>query len=133
MEIQIATLCDAATDYDGKLCVLGAFDTILVATVPAVHPQCAIALRFAFRREEEGQRIIRVHFVDEDGHPIVPPLETAIEIKLRDDAFFSTRNLILNFQQLSLARSGLYSVDVSVDGRQEASIPLQVHLILPKK
>ncbi|MDB6032554.1 MAG: hypothetical protein JWM16_2892, partial [Verrucomicrobiales bacterium] len=38
MEIQVAVLCDAATDYQGKLNILGTFDTIFTAQMPAVHP-----------------------------------------------------------------------------------------------
>jgi hypothetical protein len=129
MEIQVAALCDSAADYEGKLCLLGAFDTILAASVPAIHPQCAVALRILFRKEEEGFHQVTVMFVDEDGRSIVPPMETSFEVELPEDLFFSTRNLILNLQQLPFARHGAYSIDVSVDGRQMASIPLQIKLI----
>jgi len=129
MEIQVAALCDSAVDYDGKLCLLGAFDTIVTSALPAVHPQCSVALRILFRKEEEGFHNVSVLFVDEDGHSIVPPMETSFDIELPDDLFFSTRNLILNLQQLPFARHGAYSIDVSVDKRQLASIPLQVRLV----
>jgi len=129
MEIQVAALCDAAVDYEGKLCVLGVFDTIIAASLPAVHPQCSVALRVLFRKEEEGFHEVSVLFVDEDGHSIVPPMETSFDIQLPEDLFFSTRNLILNLQQLPFARHGAYSIDVSVDKRQMASIPLQVRII----
>src|SRR5207302_10994343 len=79
MEIQVAALCDSAVDYGGKLCLLGAFDTIIAGQVPAVHPQCSVALRLGFRKEEEGQHAVRVNFIDEDGRSIVPPLETVFE------------------------------------------------------
>ena len=54
MNIQVAVLCDAATDDNGKLNFLGAFDTIYAPQLPAVHPQCAVALRVAFMSGEEG-------------------------------------------------------------------------------
>ena len=131
MEIQVAALCDSAVDYDGKLCLLGAFDTIVATTLPAIHPQCSVALRIMFRKEEEGFHTVSVLFVDEDGHAIVPAMETSFEVELPDDLFFSTRNLILNLQQLPFARHGAYSIDVSVNKRQMASIPLQVRLNPP--
>ena len=46
MDIQIASLCDFAADYNGKLVVSGTFDTLVARAVPGVHPQCALALRF---------------------------------------------------------------------------------------
>ena len=129
MEIQVAALCDAAVDYDGKLSLLGAFDTIVAGTFPAIHPQCSVALRILFRKEEEGFHSVSVLFVDEDGRSIVPPMETSFDVTLPGDLFFSTRNLILNLQQLPFARHGAYSIDVSVDKRQMASIPLQIRLV----
>jgi len=131
MEIQVAALCDSATDYEGKLCLLGAFDTIVTGALPAVHPQCSVALRILFRKGEEGTHSVRVLFVDEDGRFILPPMETSFDIQLPEDLFFTTRNLILNLQQLPFARRGTYSIDVSVDSRQLASIPLQVRVIQP--
>jgi hypothetical protein len=126
MEIQVAALCDAAVDYDGKLCVLGAFDTIIAPSVPAIHPQCSVALRLIFRKEEEGEHRVGLNFVDEDGRPIVPPIETTIAVDLPEDFFFSSRNLVLNLQGLKFETEGQYSIDLAVDGRQIASIPLQV-------
>ncbi len=129
MEILVAALCDSAADYEGKLCLLGAFDTIVTGSLPAIHPQCSVALRILFRKEEEGFHNVSVLFVDEDGRAIVPPMETSFDIELPDDLFFSTRNLILNLQQLPFARHGAYSIDIQVDKRQMASIPLQVRLV----
>ena len=51
MNIQVAVLCDAATDDNGKLNLLGAFDTIYTQQLPAIHPQCSIALRVTFFSE----------------------------------------------------------------------------------
>jgi hypothetical protein len=126
MEIQIATLCDSAVDYGGKLSLLGAFDTIAAWELPAIHPQCSIALRILFRKEEEGPHTLSANFVNEDGKSIIPPMEGEMDIGSMGDFFFSTHNLVLNLQQLRFESAGLYSVDVAIDGRQVASVPLQV-------
>jgi hypothetical protein len=131
MEIQVAALCDAAVDYDGKLCLMGAFDTIVTTTAPAIHQQCSVALRILFRKEEEGPHQVNVLFVDEDGHSIMPPMAADFVIALPEDIFFATRNLILNLQMLLFPRPGAYAIDISVDKRQMASIPLQVRLVRP--
>lgn len=128
MDIQIAALCDSAADYSGKLSLLGAFDTIIAQSLPAVHPQCSIALRLVFRKEEEGPHKVAVNFVDEDGKSIIPPLETTILVQLPDDFYFATNNLVLNLQQLTFQNEGLYSVDVALDNTQIVSIPMQVML-----
>jgi len=126
MNIQVAVLCDAATDDNGKLNLLGAFDTIYAPQLPAVHPQCAVALRVTFMSGDEGGRKLALNFVNADGRAIMPPIEIPAAVALPDDAYFLTRNFIVNIQQLKFAEAGLYSVDIRLDGESRASIPLQV-------
>jgi hypothetical protein len=129
METPIATLCDAATDYAGKLNLLGAFDTVLTTKFPAVHPQCAIALRFVFNKGEEGHRVFRLSLVNEDGKIVMPSIELAIEIKVPEEVNYLSRNLIINLQQLKFDAPGQYAVEVLMDQRQIATIPLLVREI----
>jgi hypothetical protein len=126
MNIQVAVLCDAATDDNGKLNLLGAFDTIYAPQLPAVHPQCAVALRVTFMSGDEGQRKLALNFMNADGRAIMPPIEIPAAVALPDDAYFLTRNFIVNIQQLKFTEAGLYSVDIRLDGESRASIPLQV-------
>lgn len=131
MEVPIATLCDAATDYAGKLNLLGTFDTVLTTQFPAVHPQCAIALRFVFNKAEEGHRAFRLALVNEDGKSVMPPVELAIDVRIPDEVNYLSRNLIINLHQLKFDAAGQYSVEVLMDGRQVASIPLLVRVVKP--
>jgi hypothetical protein len=126
MNIQVAVLCDAATDDNGKLNLLGAFDTIYTQHLPAIHPQCSIALRVTFFNGDEGKHQLHLNFVDADGHSIAkfPPIP--VEVALPEDMHFGTRNYIVNLQQLKFDNPGLYSIDLSLDGQQQASIPLLV-------
>ncbi|MGP8198514.1 MAG: DUF6941 family protein [Limisphaerales bacterium] len=126
MTIQVAVLCDAATDYNGKLNLLGTFDTIYAPALPAQHPQCSVALRIAFERTEEGPHQMRILFADEDGHPILPPTEVRLEVAFPPDATFISRNFIVNIQQLKFEKTGLYSIDLIMDDRRMCSIPLAV-------
>ena len=132
MNIQVAVLCDAATDDNGKLNLLGAFDTIYARELPAVHPQCSVALRVTFFSGDEGKHTLRLNFVDADGHSIMPDFPPIpVEVTLPDDVHFGTRNFIINIQQLKFAEPGLYSVDLSLDGQSQASIPLLVKHVPP--
>jgi len=131
MNVQIAVLCDAATDYSGKLNLLGTFDTIVTQQLPAVHPQCSVALRIIFSRVEEGSHKVRMNFVDEDGRFVMPSIDMPVEVALPPDANFVARNFVINIQQLKFEKPGQYAMDIAIDGRQEASIPLQVKQVLP--
>ena len=129
MNIQVAVLCDAATEDNGKLNLLGAFDTIYTPQLPAVHPQCAVALRVAFMSGDEGARQLKLNFVNADGRAIMPPIDIPVAVALPDDVHFLTRNFIVNIQQLKFAEPGLFSVDVRLDDESQAGIPLLVKLV----
>ncbi|MGC8990104.1 MAG: DUF6941 family protein [Verrucomicrobiia bacterium] len=126
MNLQIAVLCDAATDYGGKLNLLGTFDTIIVGGLPAVHPHCAVALRVVFDRGDEGKHMLRLCFVDEDGKPIMMPVEIPFEIVIPPDAFQLSRNFIVNIQHLQFSREGHYAINITLGDQLLAAIPLKV-------
>ena len=126
MDIQVAILCDAATDNNGKLNILGTFDTIYSAQLPATHPQCSIALRMTFSKGEEGHHKVRLSFGDEDGKPVMQIPDIPLEVILPEDTIFISRNVVLNIQQLKFEKPGLYSIGIAMDGRQEGNIPLLV-------
>jgi len=126
MNIQVAVLCDAATNDNEKLYLLGAFDTIYTQQLPAVHPQCSIALRVTFGHEDEGEHKLRLNFVDADGRAIMPSMDIPVQVVLPGDLHFGTRNFVVNIQQLKFENPGLYSIDVALDGQPQGSIPLLV-------
>ncbi len=131
MDIQIAALCDAAADFNGKLCLLGTFDTIIAQKMPAVHPQCSIALRVVFSRIEEGHHKVRMTIVNDDGQPVMQGIDIPVEVSLPADATFLARNFVVNIQQMKFEKPGQYEFLIAIDGRQEASMPLQVKTVAP--
>lgn len=126
MNIEVFSLCDAATVDMGKLNMLGAFDTIWTKKTPAIHPQCSVALRIRFTSIEKGEHNVIVNFVDADGKPIVPSAGGTIKINFPDDQRSGSANLILNLQGLRIEKYGEYSIDLAVDNQQKASLPLFV-------
>ena len=129
MDIQVAVLCDAATDYKGKLNLLGTFNSVHARELPANYPQCSIVLRVVFKLVEEGSHKLRINFVDEDGKFVMPSIELPFEVKVPENDSFAYRNFILNIQRLKFEKFGQHAVDIAIDGRQEASIPLEVKQI----
>ncbi|MEZ5301629.1 MAG: hypothetical protein R3F11_13405 [Verrucomicrobiales bacterium] len=145
MDVQVATLCDSAMDYNGKLCVLGTFDTICSRGTPIIHPQCSLALRICFRPGDEGTHQFEIALIDADGQLVRhqapgkfgepemnPTLHLRPKINIRfpgEDSYFITRNIVLNLQRLKLDEAGQYSIDVSVDGEILTRVPLRVMLV----
>ncbi len=126
MNVEIIALCDAATDQQGKLNILGAFDTIFAKSLPVVHPQCAVALRLRFQRIEQGNHKITLHLVDEDGNLVIPSLDADLQLQSPPQQDSGSVNMVLNIQKLKLEKYGSYAINLAIDGRQEASIPFYV-------
>jgi hypothetical protein len=127
MEVQIASLCDSAADYGGKLCLIGAFDTILVRQFPAQHPFCSVALRIIFRDTDEGKHTMRLNLIDDDGQSLLPGMDpTELNIRLPENQFFASVNFVFNFQGMRFTKPGQYSLDITLDRAIVARIPLQV-------
>ena len=132
MDIQIATLCDFAADYNGKLVISGTFDTLAARAVPVVHPSCALALRFCFTPEDVGRHKLSINIINEDGDSLDPnnmPIEPEFEVQLPKNVPFLTRNIVMNLQGLRFPEAGIYSIDIGCDGEVLVRLPQRVLLV----
>jgi len=135
MDIQIASLCDFAADYNGKLVISGTFDALAARALPVVHPQCALALRFCFMPEDEGRHKMSITVINEDGEALDPknmPIEPEFEVRLPDNIPFLTRNVVMNLQGLRFPTAGIYSVDIGCDGELIQRLPLRIIQVNPE-
>jgi hypothetical protein len=126
MNIEAFLLCDAATDQQGKLNILGAFDSLFVPQVPTEHPACAVAVRIRFEKIEEGNHKIRLQIIDEDGNSIGPKPEANISVRPYPGLNSYIVNLVFNIQGLEFKKYGEYRIDLAIDGQIKGSLPLTV-------
>ncbi len=127
MKIEIFTLCDAATsDTSGKLNILGSFDHIFGNKTPITYPLCALALKLRFEKIEQGNKTLRLSFVNTDGKLVLPTLDQSFKVQVSPNESTANANLVLVIQQIKLEKFGDYSIDLAIDGRLEGSIPLYV-------
>src|SRR5450755_2212239 len=80
MQLEIFTLCDAATEHAGKLNIIGTFDALRALEAPIAHPQCAIAGRLRFEQIEEGNHRVSLTFADEDGNIVMPKFDSTLAV-----------------------------------------------------
>lgn len=129
MDIQIATLCDFAADYNGKLVISGTFDTLAARALPVVHPSCALAMRFCFTQEDVGRHKLSINIINEDGESLDPtnmPIEPEFDVKMPKEIPFNTRNMVMNLQGLRFSEDGIYSIDIGYDGELMMRLPLRI-------
>lgn len=127
MKLLIATLCDSAADYHGKLCVMGAFDTLCAPQFPVIHPQCSLALRLHFEPGDKGRHELSIRLLDQEGREIMPAFAPVIDVTFQQgNVPFLSRNLVLNLQRLRFDQPGIYSFEIALKGKELISLPLRV-------
>lgn len=70
MQVEILTLCDAATDCHGKLNLLGTFDVLNFSSFPWEILSFAIVARVRFDAEEGNRHEMEVVWLDADGEEV---------------------------------------------------------------
>lgn len=127
MKVEIFALCDyASTDASGKVNLLGIFDFIAAPTLPVTLNLCAVVARFRFTHADEGVKSVKITLVDKDGEMIMPALETQIPVRIASDTPTATAQVVSTIMQLRLPNYGEYTLELTIDGRQETSCPLYV-------
>ena len=124
MKVAVFTLCDFARGEGTKMNIIGTFNTIWAHQVPVRYPLCCLAAVLRFERIEEGPKTLRVSFIDSDGRNVMPTFTTQLNVQFTAAQSESTVQFAVVMQQISLPSFGEYSIDLAVDGRQEASTPL---------
>ena len=126
MNVALAVICDhALIDQAGKLSVIGIFERIWVERFPAVHPRLHLVLRLKGRRTEVGEHPIGIALKDPDGREI---LRGDGQVQIGEPPAGVTEveaGAVLAFD-VPLERAGVYSFEVTVDGRIEATLPVTV-------
>lgn len=133
MIVEIASLCDAATDQGGKLNLLGTFDR-LHAELPLVLPQCAAAFRIRYSRSEAGEHLLALHLEDLNGTVLIPPLESRVTFPPVQTSFDSQAvNLVLNIQRLRIEAAGKYVLRLRINQIEAVSLPLWMEDATPRE
>jgi hypothetical protein len=125
MTADIFTLCDFAQESDGKMTVVGAFDTIYARQFPAVHPFMCLALRLRFYIHEAGTHAMRISFAGPDGGDVAGPIEG----KLAVGGFVGSSRVVhsvFTFVNTPMEREGAVAITLSVDGHEVLTSPLYI-------
>lgn len=132
MDVALALLADFANQSaDGKLNVLGVFDTIYAPQYPALHPEMKLVIRFRLHPAEleEPPKRIQIQLRDDLGKKVA---ELGGEIKVaipegaaRPSGEMVSSDFILGINGLPLEHPGSYEFVVLVNGDVKASVPLK--------
>lgn len=124
MQVEIFTLCDAATVDHGKMNVLGTFDTLHFPDFPDESPSFAVAARVRFRPDQAGEHELHVGWFDSDGEEIETSESEFCIVDLVDG--YEVANAIWPVVAKTFYETDDLLLRLFVDGRPVADVPLYV-------
>ncbi len=126
MKVLIAAVADHAWVENGCLSLCRAFDSISVDKFPYLLARMSVALRLLINRLEAGEHKLGISLTDADGHKLMNS-DIKINFQFPEGAVSDTSfSFALNGQNVTFQKPGDYVINILVDARIEASVPLYV-------
>ncbi|MGH7720618.1 MAG: DUF6941 family protein [Gemmatimonadaceae bacterium] len=126
MDVSFALFADAANlSQEGKLNILGVFDAVQVASLPAVHPRAHLVVRLKGTRSDAGTHTVALRWSNPEGRElwssngelnIVAPPGGVTEMDLP----------LIAAIDLPLDSVGRYTMGIVLDDVPTAELALQV-------
>lgn len=108
---------------EGKLNLLGIFNSIQAAQFPATHPHLALVLRVEARLGEEGVYPLEIKLVDEDGQALFS-INGQVSLQGAEPGRPMTAQTIMDINNFTLPRPGTYVFDIVIDKKLVRSVPI---------
>jgi hypothetical protein len=136
MHVSFALFADAANlSQEGKLNILGVFDALQVATLPAVHPRAHLVVHLKGTGADLGQHTVSFRWLSPAGHELwtstgelnvgAPPPGVA-EMDLPLIAQLDLPMDSAGSYNMAIAIDGDHTIDVGVQVRTTSQIPQNV-------
>ena len=128
MEKQLALIADSANiSVDGKLNILGEFDTVFAEAVPVRQPTLWFVAKLLLSGHDVGEKGFMLRLMDEDGNPVLPPVTFRVTVRPPGAGFTGDRRplpIVLRVTDATLPRFGAYVFELRVDEAVLAEVPL---------
>jgi hypothetical protein len=129
MDVTLALLADYANvTAEGKLNILGTFDTIFASKFPTVHPQMQLILSLEAHPAEAGSRkALEIRLMTEDGRNVFSiGAEMQIPEAREPMGEMIKSNQIIGLQNVRFERPGSYQFAVLINGETKRTVALKV-------
>jgi len=128
MYCSFALFADAANlSQEGKLNVLGVFDALHVASVPAVHPRATLVVRLKASPDDSGTHALALAWIGPGGEEIWSS-NGEVEVHAPPPGSVEVDIPVIAAIDLPIAEGGLHVMRVELDSEVEAEVGLHVHV-----
>ena len=126
MHVTYALFADAANlSQEGKLNILGVFDALQVATLPALHPRATLVVHLKGTAVDAGSHRVSLHWVSPTGVELWSS-EGELGVGAPPSDVGEMDFPLIAQLDLPLDLAGSYLMRVGLDGETHAEVPLQV-------
>jgi len=133
VKVEILTLCDYAVAVPGgKLTIVGTFDRLVVPKLPHQQPSFFIVAKCRFDSTEVGEKRVKFTFTDPDGRQVGALPELKVPVAMREEDYTTAMQAVLCINGLPLTQTGDHSINLMIDGKQEATVSLTIQVAKPK-
>ena len=126
MNVTFALFADAANlSQEGKLNILGVFDAVQVASVPAVHPRAHLVVRLKGTRADVGAHTITLRWLNPQGAELWTSTGE-LSVGAPPGGVTEMDMPLIAAIDLPLDATGAYAMSIALDDVPRAEVPLQV-------
>ena len=131
MHVSFALFADAANiSQEGKLNILGVFDALQVASLPAVHPRATLVVRLKAHTEDAGRHALGFAWVGPDGSELWSS-NGELEVGAPPPGAMELDVPVIAALDLPVRESGTHLLRVVVNGSVRTELPLHVRTGTP--
>ena len=132
MHVTFALFADAANlSQEGKLNILGVFDALQVATLPALHPRATLVVHVKGSVADAGTHRVSLQWMSPSGTELWSS-DGELGVASPPSGVLDMDFPLIAQLDLPLDLAGSYVMRVGLDGAMHAEIPLQVRSIQPQ-
>ena len=131
MYVSFALFADAANlSQEGKLNILGVFDALQVATLPAMHPRATLVVHLKGSVADAGTHRVSLQWMSPSGNELWSS-EGELGVAQPPQGVQEMDFPLIAQLDLPLDLAGGYLMRVGLDGKTHAELPLEVRSAQP--
>jgi hypothetical protein len=126
MHVTFALFADAANlSQEGKLNILGVFDALQVATLPALHPRATLVVHLKGSLNDAGSHRVSLQWLSPSGMELWSS-DGELGVAQPPSGVLDMNFPLIAQLDLPLDVPGGYLMRVGLDGQTHAEVPVQV-------